>query len=188
MCLQIGDRVLVQGYKADGTLYRWWWATVESAAADEVVTVTPPGHRVEDPAGGWTSRYAIRSYYWPGKWYNLLEVYVPDAGPPDAGPPDAGGPGDGLRLVEIYVNINSPSEIGEEEIRFTDYELDVSRELPGRARIVDEDEFEEAAARYGYTEEFQRFCYEVAREAVGIANGWPAGDMPTFGDSESNLE
>lgn len=171
--MKAGDRVQVRGYKADGRLYRWWWATVEAAGAGEVVLVTPPGHRVEDPGGGWVSRYSIRSYFWPGKWYSLLEVYVPDAGPPDAGLP-----GGGLRLVEIYVNINSPVEIGEEEIRFTDYELDVSRELPGRARIVDEGEFEEAAACYGYTDEFRHFCCDMALEAVEVANHWQAGDPP----------
>lgn len=168
--MKAGDRVQVRGYKADGRLYRWWWATVEAVGADGVVLVTPPGHRVEDHRGGWVSRYSIRSYFWPGKWYSLLEVYVPDAGPPDTGLPVGG-----LRLVEIYVNINSPVELGEAEIRFTDHELDVSRELPGRARIVDEDEFEEVAARYGYTDEFRRFCYEVAREAVRIADGWVVG-------------
>jgi hypothetical protein len=134
---------------------------------------------VEDPSGGWVSKYSIRSYLWPGKWYNLLELYLPDGGPSDGDLPEGR-----LVLVEIYVNINSPVEIGEGEIWFTDHELDVSRELPGAARIVDEDEFEAAAARYGYSEAFQRFCYEVAREAVGIANHWQAGEMPTFGDRE----
>ncbi|MEJ2209866.1 MAG: DUF402 domain-containing protein [Anaerolineae bacterium] len=178
MCLQIGDRVLVQGYKADGTLYRWWWATVEASGPGEVVLVTPPGHRVEDPAGGWVSRYSIRSYFWPGKWYSLLEVYLPDGGQPNGK----------LRLVEIYLNINSPVEIGEGKIRFTDHELDVSRKMPGAARIVDEDEFEEAATRFGYTADFQHFCYEVAHEAVEVADRWQARDMPPFGAREASLE
>jgi hypothetical protein len=65
--------------------------------------------------------------------------------------------------------------------------VDVSRELPGAARIVDEDEFEAAAACYGYTEEFRRFCYEVARRAVEVADRWQAGDAPTFGDGEANV-
>ena len=179
--MQVGQKVRVRAHKADGALYRWWSATVESAGEDEVVLVTPPGHRVQDPSGGWVSRYSIRSYFWPGRWYSLLEIYLPDGGPPHDGPPARG-----LRLVQIYININSPVEIGQGELRFTDYELDVSRELPGAARIVDEDEFEEGAARYGYPLEFRRFCYEVARQAVEIADRWQAGDAPPFGDSEAN--
>jgi protein associated with RNAse G/E len=84
--LQVGERVQVRAYKADGRLYRWWSATVEAAGEDEVVLVTPPGHRVEDPSGGWVSRYSIRSYFWPGRWYSLLEVYLPGGGGAEAGP------------------------------------------------------------------------------------------------------
>jgi protein associated with RNAse G/E len=161
MSMQVGDRVCVRVYKADGRCYRWLWATVEAVAADELVVVTPPGHRVEDVDGGWVSKTALRAYYWPGRWYCLLEVYAVDG-----------------RLEEIYVNINSPVEVENGVVRFTDYELDVSRRPPQGARIVDEEEFREAAAAYGYSEEFQRACYRAAREAVAVADGWVAAGMP----------
>ena len=83
------------------------------------------------------------------------------------------------RLAEIYVNISSPVEIGDSQLRFTDYELDVSREPPQEARIVDEDEFLEGVTKYGYSEEFQQACYQAAREAIGVANSWAAKGMPT---------
>lgn len=159
--MEVGQRVEVRAYKADGRCYRRWHASVESVAADEVVLVTPPGHWVDDLSGGWASRYSIRAYYWPDRWYSLLEVYLPGRG-----------------LVEIYANINSPVEIGDTQIRFTDYELDISRELPGTARIVDEDEFQEAASRYGYSPELRQACYRVAREALAVADGWVGGEMP----------
>lgn len=54
-------------------------------------------------------------------------------------------------------------------LRFTDYELDVSRRPPHGACIVDEDEFQEAVSKYGYSEEFQRTCYCIAREALQAA-------------------
>ena len=129
--------------------------------ADKFTLVTPPGHWVDGVDGGFASENALRVYYWPGRWYCLLEAYTP-----------------GGELAEIYVNINSPVEIEGSQMRFTDYELDVSRRLPGEARLEDEDEFLEAAAEYGYSEEFQRACYEVAREALDLANGWVAGGMP----------
>jgi protein associated with RNAse G/E len=161
--MQIGEPIHVRAYKSDSTCYRWWSATVESVTPDQIVVVTPAGHRVEDPSGGWISKHSIRSYYWPGKPYSLLEVYRPDG-----------------RLDEIYVNINSPVEIDDDQIRFTDYELDVSRRPPDKARLVDQDEFREAAARYGYSEEFQETCYELARQAQELANRWPAGEMPRW--------
>ena len=76
--MHISECVQIKAHKSDGTCYRWWQATVEAVAPDHVVLVTPAGHRVEDIGGGWTSQWAIRSYYWPGRRYSLLEVYTPD--------------------------------------------------------------------------------------------------------------
>lgn len=159
--MRIGERIQVRAFKSDGTCYRWWCTTVEAVEQDLVVTVSPAGHRVEDISGGWVSQHSIRSYYWLDRCYCLLEVYGPNG-----------------ELDEIYVNINSPAEIDDAGLRFTDYELDVSRELPRGARIVDEDEFEEAAREYGYSEEFQQACYQTAREAVKLANHWVARGLP----------
>ena len=160
--MEIGDRVGIRAYKEDGTCYRWWYAKVEAAADDEVAVVTAPGHRVESTDGGWTSEYAIRSFYWPNRPYSLLEVYTPDG-----------------VLEEIFVNVQSPVEIGDAQIRFTDHELDVVRRPPDRARIVDEDEFLEAASRYGYSTAFRRTCYEVVREVAELADRWIARGMAT---------
>jgi len=159
--LRVGDQMRVSAYKSDGTCYRWWTATVESVRPDQFTLVTPVGHPIEDPGGSFVSPNALRVFYWPGKWYSLLEAYAPDGA-----------------LVEIYVNISSPVEIDGLEMRFTDYELDVSRRPPDEARLEDEDEFEEAAAEYGYSEEFQRACYQVAREALDLANRWVVRGMP----------
>ncbi len=160
--MRIGERIQIRAYKSDGTCYRWWYATVEAVTANRIVTVTPAGHPVEGHRGGWTSRYAIRSHFWLDRRYSLLEAYTANG-----------------TLEEIYVNINSPVQIEGSELRFTDYELDVSRELPQGARIVDEDEFLEAVRDYGYSEEFQQACYETAKEAIELANRWVAGEMPT---------
>jgi protein associated with RNAse G/E len=159
--MRIGDCVRVRAYKSDGTCYRWWTATVESVAPDQLTLVTPVGHPIEDPGGNFVSPNALRVFYWPGKWYCLLEAYAPDG-----------------ELAEIYVNINSPAEIQGLQMSFTDYELDVSRRPPHKARLEDEDEFQEAVSLYGYSEEFQRVCYETAQEALDLANGWVARGMP----------
>ena len=159
--LKIGDCLRVRAYKSDGTCYRWWTATVEAVDADQLALVTPAGHPIGDPGGNFVSPNALRVFYWPGKWYSLLEAYAPDG-----------------ELAEIYVNISSPVEIDGLQMRFTDLELDVSRIPPGEARLEDEDEFQEAAVEFGYSEELQRTCYEVAREALDLANSWKGPGMP----------
>jgi len=42
--------------------------------------------------------------------------------------------------------------------------------------VVDEDEFAEAALRYGYSVEFQTACRRAVAEASELVSGWePAG-------------
>lgn len=159
--MQIGEKVKVSAYKSDGTCYRWWYATVEAVEPDGVVLVNPAGHWVEDVSGGWASAYAIRTTYWLDRWYSLLEVYAP-----------------GGEIVEIFVNIGCPPELGDSEIAFTDYELDISKKPPHRASIVDADEFLEAVSRYGYSAEFQQACYAAAKEALAVADSWVVRGMP----------
>jgi protein associated with RNAse G/E len=159
--MEIGDRVLVRAYKSDGTSCRWWHATVEAVEPDRIVSISSVGHRVEGTRGVWVSQHAIRVFYWLDRWYSLLEVYAPDG-----------------TLEEIFVNISSPVEIEGSQMKFTDYELDVSRKLPHEAVMVDEEEFQEAASEYGYSEEFWLACHQVAREAIDVANSWEAKGMP----------
>ena len=159
--LRIGDCVRVRAYKSDDTCYRGWTATVETVDTDQLALVTPAGHLIQDPGGDFRSKHALRVFYWPGRWYSLLEAYDPSG-----------------ELAEIYVNISSPVEIEGLQMRFTDLELDVSRIPPGEARLEDEDEFQEAAVEFGYSEELQRTCYEVAREALDLANSWKGPGMP----------
>ncbi len=159
--IPIGATLQIRAYKSDGTCYRWWQATLKAVELGRIIVVSPVGQRVEGVGGGWTSEHVIRAYYWLDRWYSLLEVYTP-----------AG------QLVEIYVNIGSPVEIAGLEMRFTDYELDVSLEPPQAARIVDEDEFQEAVTRYGYSPAFQQACYAAAHEALAVANGWVARGRP----------
>ena len=161
MTLQPGDRVTISAHKADGTRYRRWQATVESVAAGLVVVITHVGHQVEDIDGDFASKHAIRGFYWLDRGHNLLEAYTADG-----------------TLEQIYVNIASPPRIEGDQIRFTDYELDVSLVPPHQARIVDQDEFAEAAVRYGYSEAFQEACYQSAQKAAVLANRWVARGMP----------
>ncbi len=162
-----GDVVWVRTYKADGQLHRWWQAQVE-VVDDECLVVYSaigsPIHHNPDrfPAAIHYLQHTIRSYYWPGRRHNLLEIY------------DADG-----ALVELYADITGPVEVTADEIRFTDHELDVSF-LTGQApQIVDQDEFAEAAVAFGYTDEFVRQGYELAEALLDVLASWqPRGPDP----------
>ncbi|MEW5939687.1 MAG: DUF402 domain-containing protein [Chloroflexota bacterium] len=160
-----GDILHVRACKADGTVYRSWRSVIESVDADSIVTIAEPGQYVFDLVRGhYFNKRAMRSYYWFEKFYNLIEVFDDDGS-----------------LVQVYLNIASPPRFENDGMSFTDHELDVWKIIPEAARIVDEDEFAEAALKYQYTEEFQQKMYSIAKEALAIADNWQAKPIPDFG-------
>lgn len=159
-----GDLIHVRACKADGTVYRSWHTLIESIDADLIVTISAAGGYVFDLVRGhYYTQHILRSYYWLDKFYNLIEVF------------NARG-----ILEQIYLNIASPPRFENDGMSFTDHELDVSKVFPHAARLVDEDEFAEAAVKYQYAGDFQQKMYAAAQEALQLAESWKAKSVPLF--------
>ncbi len=155
-----GDLIWVRLFKSDGSAYRWWQAQVESVTEECLVTYTPAGNKIfhnpdRFPKHIYYSKHDMRTFYWPGRRHDLLEVYSPDG-----------------RLHELYANITSPVEVGDNEVRFVDHELDVQMYVGDTPQIVDQDEFAEAASTYSYTDAFIRESYVVAEEVLELVASW----------------
>jgi protein associated with RNAse G/E len=168
--MKVGDPIHICACKTDGTVYRSWHTTIESVDAGSIVTISPAGSMVIDKTklGDHPVKHHLRSYYWFDKFYNLIEVF------------DMNG-----MLVQIYINIASLPEFTDDGMRFKDHELDVVRDMPGPAELIDEDEFAEAILKYQYSEDFQQKMYAAAREALELANGWSAKPAPVFGGNHA---
>jgi len=172
--LGYGDDLQVQVLKEGGLPYRTWTTAVEHVDPERLVTWNPPGHRVRTrvrPGAGdaphiheWHSPWGIRNVYWPGRPYNLLEVYHPNG-----------------RLEELYVHVAGPPVVAGHLITWTDYELDVVLHPGGVPEIVDEDEFAAAVLAYGYSPEFQAACHQIARAAADLLRTWTPTSPPTSG-------
>lgn len=161
--MQVGDKIILRAYKSDGHCYRWHEVIVENIEQNCVTVVGQSGRRIHQPDGGFVTRHVSRSHLWLDRPIFILELFEVDG-----------------TLAEVYANINSPVVVDDGEVRFTDYELDVSW-IPGNPiRVVDEDEFEEAVEKFGYTEAFQQECYQATLDAVELVEGWTVGDMPDF--------
>lgn len=168
--MKAGNQIHVRACKTDGTVYRNWHTTIESVDTDSIVTISPVGSMVMDQTrlGDHPIKHHLRSYYWYDKFYNLIEVFDVD----------------GI-LIEIYINIAAPPEFENGIMSFKDHELDVVRDMPGPAKIIDEDEFAEAAVKYQYSKEFQEKMYSAAEEAMELANHWKARPVPYFGENHA---
>jgi protein associated with RNAse G/E len=155
MNLRPGDTIWVRAFKADGICYRWWQAVVEEVGQNHLVTFGSIGNRVYKIGDEWIQIHSIRNFYWFDRPYHLLEVYGSDN-----------------ELVELYANVANLPQLVDGELHFTDYELDVSYLTGGTPKIIDQDEFAEAAVRFGYTPEFQQQCYQIAAEALDLVGRW----------------
>ena len=99
-----------------------------------IVTRVLSGTRIEGLAGGgWIQRHNIHGFYWFDRPYNLLEVYRTDGA-----------------LEEVYIHIASPARLEHKLVRYTDHELDVVMRAGEEPRVVDEEDFVQAALAYGY--------------------------------------
>lgn len=155
--MQKGETIWVRAFKHDGHCYRWWSTTVESADGKCIVTRCAPGRVVYQPEKNWRGQFHVRTYYWFDRPYIVLELYREDN-----------------TLVELYAHVNSLPRWVDGELHYKDYELDAVLEPGEEPRVIDQDEFEEAARLYGYTQEFQRDCYRHAQEAAELLRDWYA--------------
>ena len=133
--IKVGDLVTFRCLHADGNWYRRWHSTIESISETHIVTVDHAGSEYDDvKRGRRTLENAMRGHYWTDRFFNLSEVFD-----------DRGS------LIEVYINIAGPLQTAGDELHYIDHELDVVK-FPGQpARIIDQDEFEEAIALYGYS-------------------------------------
>ncbi|HVC33616.1 MAG TPA: DUF402 domain-containing protein [Chloroflexota bacterium] len=162
--LRPGDLVDVRALHSDGKAYRWWQDTVESVHNDYLVTSMPAGSAVGGTDRGWITSYVQRIFYWFARPFVLSEVYRPSG-----------------ELLEIYVHIASPTTVQGRQVTYTDLELDVILR-PGHApEVVDEDEFAQAAVRYGYSPAFRSSCYRAVADALKLVARWNAAGISPEG-------
>ncbi len=160
--VQIGSAIEVHSFHSDGLWYRTKTAVIEAVHPNRLLTNMWPGTTIKNRKEDYIAEFVSRSTYFFGKPFYVLELYAPEDG----------------RLLEIYININSPIQFVNGAVHLTDWELDVSL-IPGEtAVIVDQDEFAEAVKQYNYSPQFQTYCHQLAQEAVEIANNWQPQGIP----------
>ena len=70
--------------------------------------------------------------------------------------------------ITMYVNIGTPPKWSDTTVTHIDLDLDVVQRLDGTVEIIDQDEFEENRAIYGYPDELVEGTIEAANRAVAL--------------------
>lgn len=156
-------RVFIYATNYDGSPHWQHPAWLVSATDALIVTRTEPGLEVAHERGVWVDPFRTRGYYWPDRFYNVIRLEEPGRG---SAPP---------RLNGFYCNVATPPEFDGETLRYIDLQLDVRvfAEPQGGLTpvILDEEEFELACRRYGYSDTLIARARGAVREVLDLVEG-----------------
>jgi uncharacterized protein len=160
---QATNRIEVRAYKYDGVLHRTW--TAELVRQDESLIVLDAKFAdeiVHDLLGTIAVGTHSLEYYWLDRWYNIFRFAQPDG-----------------KLRNFYCNVNQPPEFDGETLRYVDLDLDILVEPDFSYRILDVEDFETNAKRYGYTQEVQTNARRALDELVTMIErrSFPFADL-----------
>ena len=100
-------------------------------------------------------------YYWLDRWYNIFRFAEPTG-----------------ELRSYYCNVNVPPAFDGQVLSYVDLDIDILVEPDLSYRVVDLDDFEQNAARFGYSEDVQtkaRLAIEKLVELIE-ARAFPFSD------------
>jgi protein associated with RNAse G/E len=160
----IGRPIQIQGTSYDGKPHWLHPAYLVLEKENLIVTQTFAGCEVTSHNGPWASPYHTRGHYWTDRWYNVIRL-EPPAGTP---PPELWR--DSKRA--FYCNIATPAQFDGASVHYVDLQLDVlafaDPRGPLRYEVRDEDEFEEARARFRYPESLVTSARQAVLDLVAL--------------------
>jgi len=131
-----GDRVTVNARKYDGRLHRSWPGGLVSANGTLVVLLAQFSEtRLHSDLGTIQAGTISLEHFWTDRWYNVFQFREP-----------------GGTLKALYANIAMPATFDGSTVEYIDLDIDVIQWPEGRIDVLDRKEFEENAAKYGYSE------------------------------------
>ncbi|MEQ1643634.1 MAG: DUF402 domain-containing protein [Pyrinomonadaceae bacterium] len=129
-----GREITVNARKYDGSLRRQWTAGVVSQTDVLTIAVGRFECDVKHSDLGAISQGTLSfEHFWPDRWYNIFRFHQPDGS-----------------LRNYYCNIAMPFTLEGDTLEFVDLDIDVVVWPDGRHEILDRDDFEENAIRFGY--------------------------------------
>ena len=146
------DQVTIRVLKYDGTEYRRWNARLSQNNSSLLVLDAEFEYDVQhDLLGAIKSGTRTIEYYWLDRWYNIFRFMNED---------------NAIRLY--YCNINMPPSLKDNVLTYTDLDIDILVQPDFSYQVLDLDEFEENASRYGYSEEVKSQARAAVHELVSM--------------------
>ena len=146
------ELVTVRVLKYDGAEYRHWNARIAHREGSLILLnaefeIDVSHHLLGHIAGGTRTV----EYYWLDRWYNIFRFLTDD---------------DQTRLY--YCNINTPPNLEKGIVTYIDLDIDILVQPDLSYQVLDLEEFEENAKRYGYSDEVRKHAHAAVGELVSL--------------------
>jgi protein associated with RNAse G/E len=144
-------------------LHRTWNAEVLRQEGSLVVLDAEfPEEVVHDLLGTIASGTQSLEYYWLDRWYNIFRFAQPDG-----------------KLRNYYCNVNVPARFDGETLSYVDLDLDILVDPDFSYTVLDVEDFERNAERYGYTQEVHANARRALKELVSMieARAFPFSEL-----------
>jgi protein associated with RNAse G/E len=144
------DQVTIRVLKYDGTEYRRWNARLSQRDGSLLVLDAEFECDVQhDLLGAIPGGTRTIEYYWLDRWYNIFRFMKGD---------------NATRLY--YCNINMPPSLDDNVVTYIDLDIDILVRPDFSYQVLDLDEFEENARRYGYSEEVKSQAQTAVHDLI----------------------
>jgi protein associated with RNAse G/E len=146
------ETIKVRVFKYDGVQHRQWPATI---LRQEGTLVVLDAKFEEETQHDFLGTIALGTtsveYYWLDRWYNVFRFSDP-----------------GGTLRNYYCNINVPPTFDGQVLSYIDLDIDILVDTDFSFRVLDLEEFEQNAARYGYPKDVRLNAKRALRELIAL--------------------
>jgi protein associated with RNAse G/E len=148
----INQSITVQACKYDGAEHRRWPATILRQEGPLLVLEARFAEEIQhDLLGTIAAGTTSIEYYWLDRWYNVFRFSEP-----------------GGALRSYYCNINIPPKFEGQILSYIDLDTDILVQPDFSYRVLDLEEFEQNAIRYGYSSEVRQNAECARRELIDL--------------------
>ena len=147
-----GAMITVRACKYDGSEHRSWRALLVKKEGSLIVLDAEFDEEIRhDLLGTIAKGTNSLEYYWLDRWYNVFRFAEPDG-----------------QLRNFYCNINVPPDFSGQVLTYVDLDIDILVAPDRSYRILDRDDFERNAIRYGYSSAVRRNVTEALAELIDL--------------------
>jgi len=148
----MSERIIVKVLKYDGSDYREWSGVLSRRDGSLLQLDAAFSIDVSHELLGQIQRGTrLVEYYWLDRWYNIFRFLHKDGS---------------TRL--FYCNVTTPPKLEDQLLTYVDLDIDILVLPDCSYEILDADEFEANASRYGYAEEIKLRSQEAVDELMSM--------------------